>query len=142
LSARPFPSPVQAKTCSNNLGAAHARNPCKTNAGTANQQRELEAVAERHDWDVVTVFADRGESGAKAREECPAMKKLMQAIARKEVDMVAAWSVDRLGRSLHDLLGFLGELHAKGIDLYLHQQGVDTTTPAGRAMFQMIGAFA
>ena len=53
-----------------------------------------------------------------------------------------AWSVDRLGRSLQDLCGFLSELHALKIDLLLHQQGVDTTTPAGKAMFQMMGVFA
>jgi DNA invertase Pin-like site-specific DNA recombinase len=47
------------------------------------------------------------------------------------VDMVAAWSVDRLGRSLTDLLGLLGELHSKGVDLFLHQQGLDTSTPSG-----------
>jgi DNA invertase Pin-like site-specific DNA recombinase len=58
------------------------------------------------------------------------------------VDMVAAWSVDRLGRSLTDLLDFLRELHAKGVDLFLHQQGLDTSTPSGRAMFQMMGVFA
>jgi hypothetical protein len=45
-------------------------------------------------------------------------------------------------RSLVDLLGFLGELHAKQVDLYLHQQGLDTSTPAGRAMFQMLGLIA
>ena len=56
--------------------------------------------------------------------------------------MVAAWSVDRLGRSLIDLLDFLRELHAKGVDLFLHQQGLDTSTPSGRAMFQMLGVFA
>src|SRR6202035_3867632 len=55
---------------------------------------------------------------------------------------VAAWSVDRLGRSLQDLVVFLGELRGKGIDLYLHQQGIDTSTPAGKAMFQMMGVFA
>ena len=109
---------------------------------TANQQRELEAVARRHGWTVAEVFADRGMSGAKARDERPAMRRLMAAIARKEVDMVAAWSVDRLGRSLQDLVGFLAELHAKGVDLYLHQQGLDTGTPAGRAMFGMMGVFA
>jgi len=109
---------------------------------TANQQHELEAVARRHGWTVAEVFADRGVSGAKARDERPAMHRLMAAIARKEVDMVAAWSVDRLGRSLQDLVGFLAELHAKGVDLYLHQQGLDTGTPAGRAMFGMMGVFA
>jgi DNA invertase Pin-like site-specific DNA recombinase len=56
--------------------------------------------------------------------------------------MVMVWSVDRLGRSLQDLVGFLSELHALRIDLFLHQQGLDTTTPAGKAMFQMMGAFA
>jgi hypothetical protein len=53
-----------------------------------------------------------------------------------------AWSVDRLGRSLQDLVGFLSELHALKIDLFLRQQGLDTTTPAGKAMFQMMGVFA
>jgi DNA invertase Pin-like site-specific DNA recombinase len=57
-------------------------------------------------------------------------------------DLVMAWSVDRLGRSLQDLVGFLSELHALKIDLFLHQQGLDTTTPAGKAMFQMLGVFA
>jgi DNA invertase Pin-like site-specific DNA recombinase len=108
----------------------------------SNQQQELEAVAERNGWAIAKVCADRGVSGAKTREQRPAMRQLMIAIARREVDMVAAWSVDRLGRSLQDLIGFLGELHAKGVDLYLHQQGLDTSTPAGRAMFQMMGVFA
>jgi DNA invertase Pin-like site-specific DNA recombinase len=60
----------------------------------------------------------------------------------KEFHMVVAWSVDRLGRSLTDLLGILQELHEKGVDLFLHQQGLDTSTTAGRAMFQMLGVFA
>lgn len=56
--------------------------------------------------------------------------------------MVAAWSVDRLGRSLTDLLAVLQDLHAKSVDLYLHQQGLDTSTPFRRAMFQMLEVFA
>lgn len=108
----------------------------------ANQQQELEAVAERHGWNVVHVFQDAGISGAKGRDKRPGFDKLCQAVARRDVDMVAAWSVDRLGRSLQDLVAFLGELNAKGVDLYLHQQGLDTSTPAGRAMFQMMGVFA
>jgi len=62
--------------------------------------------------------------------------------ARLEIDMVMAWSVDRLRRSLQHLVGFLSELHALKIDLFLRQQGLDTTTPAGKAMFQMMGVFA
>ena len=107
-----------------------------------NQLRELRGVAARHDWQIVTEFSDRGISGAKGREQRPGLDKLLQAVARREVDMVLAWSVDRLGRSLQDLLSFLGELHAKGVDLYLHQQGLDTSTPAGKALFQMMGVFA
>ena len=56
--------------------------------------------------------------------------------------MVASWSVDRLGRSLTDLLGILQNLHEKGVGLFLHQQGLDTSTSAGKAMFQMVGVFA
>ena len=61
---------------------------------------------------------------------------------KRQFDVIMAWSVDRLGRSLQDLVGFLSELHALGIDLFPHQQGLDTTTPAGKAMFQMMGVFA
>ena len=59
---------------------------------------------------------------------------MCKGIARREFDLVAAWAVDRLGRSLQELVGFLGELHGKSVDLYLHQQGIDTSTPAGKAM--------
>lgn len=109
---------------------------------TANQVRELEGVAERNGWDVVAVLKDHGISGAKGRDKRPAFDKLMRGVARRDFDMVAAWSVDRLSRSLPDLVGFLQELHAKGVDLFLHQQGLDTSTPAGRAMFGMLGVFA
>jgi DNA invertase Pin-like site-specific DNA recombinase len=107
-----------------------------------NQQRELEAIAARHGWDVAATFADTGISGTKGRDKRPGYDQLCRAVARREFDMVAAWSVDRLGRSLQELVAFLGELHAKGVDLYLHQQGIDTSTPAGKAMFQMMGVFA
>jgi hypothetical protein len=59
--------------------------------------------------------------------------RLMMAVARREIDMVAAWSADRLGRSLTDLLSFLTDLHAKGVDLFLHQQGLDASASCGRA---------
>jgi Resolvase, N terminal domain len=88
------------------------------------------------------VFEDAGISGAKGRKDRPTLDALLKSVSRREVDMVAAWSVDRLGRSLTDLLDFLRELHAKGVDLFLHQQGLDTSTPSGRAMFQMMGVFA
>jgi Resolvase, N terminal domain len=109
---------------------------------TRNQRRELHAVAERHGWHVVATYEDAGVSGAKGRDKRPGFDRLMMAVARREIDMMAAWSVDRLGRSLTDLLTFLTDLHAKGVDLFLHQQGLDTSTPSGGAMFQMLGVFA
>src|SRR5690349_16391554 len=109
---------------------------------TENQRRELEAVAVRHGWHVACVFEDAGISGAKGRSARPGLDAMMKGVARRDFDMVAAWSVDRLGRSLIDLLDFLRELHAKGVDLYLNQQGIDSTTPSGKAMFQMMGVFA
>jgi DNA invertase Pin-like site-specific DNA recombinase len=83
-----------------------------------------------------------GISGSKGRNGRPAFDQLHRDAARRKFDIVMAWSVDRLGRSLQDLVAFLSELHALGIELYLHQQGLDTTTPAGKAMFQMLGVFA
>ncbi len=107
-----------------------------------NQRRELEAAADRHGWTIIETFADEGISGAKGRDKRPAFDALCQGIARRDFDMVAAWSADRLGRSLRHLVVFLGELQAKGVDLYLQQQGIDTSTPAGKAMFGMLGVFA
>ncbi len=109
---------------------------------TENQRRELEQVAKRSGWQVVEVYEDAGVSGANGREKRPAFDKLLKDATARQFDLVAAWSVDRLGRSLQHLVAFLGELHALKIDLYLHQQGIDTTTPAGKAMFQMMGVFA
>lgn len=109
---------------------------------TENQRRELIAVAERNGWEIVAEFCDEGISGAKGRDQRPAFDALMKAIARREIDIVASWAVDRLGRSLQDLVGFLNEINAKGVDLYLHQQALDTSTPSGRAMFGMLSVFA
>lgn len=109
---------------------------------TENQRRELIAVAERNGWEIVAEFCDEGISGAKGRDQRPGFDALMKAIARREIDIVASWAVDRLGRSLQDLVGFLNEINAKGVDLYLHQQALDTSTPAGRAMFGMLSVFA
>jgi DNA invertase Pin-like site-specific DNA recombinase len=107
-----------------------------------NQLGELRQVADRHGWEIVQTYADEGISGTKGREGRPEFDRLLKAIARREVDMVAVWSVDRLGRSLKDLVSFLSDLQAKGVDLFLFQQGLDTSTPSGRAMFQMLGVFS
>lgn len=109
---------------------------------TEHQRRQLQEVAQQRSWDVVKVYEDAGISGAKGRDKRPALDEMLKDATRKRFDLVAAWSVDRLGRSLQDLLTFLEELKAVGCDLYLHQQAVDTTTPSGRALFQMMGVFA
>jgi DNA invertase Pin-like site-specific DNA recombinase len=109
---------------------------------TDNQRRVLLDIAERSGWHVVEVFEDQGISGTKSRDQRPGFDALLKAVARSEIQMVVAWSVDRLGRSLHDLVAFLADLQAKGCDLYLHQQALDTSTPTGRATFAMAGIFA
>ncbi len=109
---------------------------------TENQRRELEAVAERSGWQIDGLYEDRAISGAKGRDQRPAFDRLCRDATRRQFEVVMAWSVDRLGRSLPHLVTFLDELHAVKVDLYLHQQGIDTTTPAGKAMFQMCGVFA
>ena len=108
----------------------------------ANQENELREVAERKGCTVVKIYTDRGISGAKGRDKRPGFDALCKDAVRREFDVVLAWSVDRLGRSLQDLIAFLSEIHAAGVDLYLHVQGLDTSTPSGKAMFQMLGVFA
>jgi DNA invertase Pin-like site-specific DNA recombinase len=107
-----------------------------------NQLQELHAVAQRNDWIVVAVHTDEGISGAKGRDKRPGYDALLTGVARKDYEMIACWSVDRLGRSLPHLVAFLGDIQAKGVDLYLHQQGLDTSTPSGRMLFQMLSVFA
>ena len=109
---------------------------------TENQLRQLHEVADRSGWIVTAVFRDDGISGAKGRDRRSGLDAMLKAVTRREVDLVAAWSVDRLGRSLPDLLHLLGELQARGVDLFLHQQAIDTSTPSGRLLFSMLGVFA
>jgi DNA invertase Pin-like site-specific DNA recombinase len=109
---------------------------------TTQQVNELRVAAERHGWQVVGEYVEHGISGAKGRDGRPKLDAMLKAAARREIDVIAAWSVDRLGRSLQHLVGLLEEIHAKGVDLYLHQQGLDTSTPSGKALFQMCGVFA
>jgi DNA invertase Pin-like site-specific DNA recombinase len=106
------------------------------------QRQELEAWAERAGHTVVKVYEDQGISGAKGRDQRPAFDALLKAAVRREINMIAVWSSDRLGRSLKHLVEVLEIIRDTGTGLYIHTQAVDTTTPAGRAMFGMLGIFA
>jgi DNA invertase Pin-like site-specific DNA recombinase len=107
-----------------------------------NQLQPLQEAATRLGWSIVAVFKDEGISGSQGRQKRPGLDALLKGVSRKEFDIVAAWSVCRLGRSLPDLIGFLNELQAREVDLFLHQQAIDSSTPSGRALFQMLGVFA
>ena len=107
-----------------------------------NQRIELERVAAAKGWKVIATFKDEGMSGAFGREVRAQYDSMIKQGVQAKFDVVLAWDVSRLSRSLVDLVTTLDELHACGIDLYLHQQAIDTTTPAGKAMFQMCGVFA
>ena len=107
-----------------------------------NQLRELRRVAEYRGWKVVQEYRDAGISGAKGREARPGLDEMLKDAQRRRFDVVMAWAIDRLGRSLIDLLGTIQALEACGVDLYLDQQALDTTTRAGKLMFQITDAFA
>ncbi|WP_457090448.1 recombinase family protein [Microvirga sp. P5_D2] len=122
--------------------ALYARVSTDKNQTVENQLRQLNEVAVRLGWTVVAVHTDEGISGAKGRDQRPGFDSLLKGIARKEFDLIAAWSVDRLGRSLQDLVSFLADVQARGVDLYLHQQAIDTSTPSGRMLFQLLSVFS
>src|SRR5215831_3856385 len=107
-----------------------------------NQIRELRQVARRRGWDVVEVYSDAGISGAKGRNGRPGLDSMLKDASRRKFDVVMVWAIDRLGRSLSDLLDTIQHLEACGVDLYLDQQALDTTTPMGKLLFQITGAFA
>jgi DNA invertase Pin-like site-specific DNA recombinase len=93
-------------------------------------------------WDVVEVYSDAGISGAKGRNGRPGLDTMLKDASRRKFDIVIAWAIDRPGRSLSDLLDTIQHLEACGVDLYLDQQAIDTTTPMGKLVFQVAGAFA
>jgi len=112
------------------------------NQTVENQLRDLLAVAERQDWQIVATFTDEGISGAKGRDKRPAFDNLLKGVARKDFDLIACFSVCRIGRSLQDLISFLGDIQSKDVDLYVHTQGLDTSTPSGAMMFQLLSLFS
>ncbi len=109
---------------------------------TDNQRQALEATAEQRGWTVVKAYEDDGISGSKGRDKRPGLDEMLKDTTRGKFEVVLCWSVDRLGRSLADLIAGLQEIHSARVDLVLHQQAIDTTTPAGKAMFQMLGVFS
>ena len=116
---------------------------CSTSDQTVeNQIRELKEIAERKGLIVVSQFSDEAISGSKGRDQRKGFDHLIKGAVRKDFDLILVWSVDRLGRSLQDLVSFLNEIHSVDCDLYIHQSGIDTTTPSGKIMFQMCGVFA
>jgi DNA invertase Pin-like site-specific DNA recombinase len=100
-----------------------------------NQLRELRQIAERRGWQVVHEYHDAGISGSKQREARPGLDAMLNDAQRRRFDVVMAWAIDRLGRSLVDLLSTIQTLETCGVDLYFDQQSIDTTTPAGRGAF-------
>ena len=106
-----------------------------------NQIRLLRQIAEKKGYELVEVISDV-MSGAKGREQRKGFDRLIKGSIKKEWDSILVWSVDRLGRSLKDLVGFLDEINSVGCDLYIHQSGIDTSTPSGRLMFSMVSCFS
>jgi DNA invertase Pin-like site-specific DNA recombinase len=105
-----------------------------------NQLQELRTIAERMNYTIVAEFVDNGISGMKTRQNRPALDQLMKSATQRKFDMVMCWSIDRLGRSLQNLVEILNELQAMKIDLFFLQQGMDTSTPSGRMIFSVFGA--
>lgn len=107
-----------------------------------NQRHELRRVAEARHWHVVKEYTDEGISGAKGRSNRPALDALLKGAVRGEFDVLGVWSIDRLGRSLQHLVETINELRSVGVDLYVHQQAIDTSSPAGKLAFSVFGALA
>ena len=113
-----------------------------SNQTTENQRHDLLKVAAARGWNVVAQLSDEGVSGKHGRSKRPALDKMLKEAVRGKFDLIAVWSVDRLGRSLQNLVETVNELHAVGVDLYIHQSAIDTSTPAGKLSFQIFGALA
>lgn len=106
---------------------------------TENQLVELRRYAEARGW-TVTEYVDEGVSGAK--ESRPALDQLLKDAKRRRLDVLVVWKLDRLGRSLRHLILTLDELTALGVGFVSLNEGIDTSTPAGRLQLHILGAIA
>jgi len=107
-----------------------------------NQLNQLREISNRNDWETVDEYIDEGYSGSLGRDRRPEFDRLLKDSVRGKFDVILVWDISRLGRSLQDLISFLNDIQSKNIDLYIDRQGIDTTTPTGKMMFQMIGVFS
>lgn len=103
------------------------------------QENELREYADNRGWSCV-VYRDKAQSGVK--KDRPALVALMADLRRRKIDVVVVWALDRLARSLKQLLSIAEECRLLGVDLVSLKQNVDTTLPAGRLTFQVLGAVA
>lgn len=107
-----------------------------------NQLTELRRAIEFEGWTEVAVYKDEGISGSKGRRDRPGLDQMLTDAEGRRFDLVMAWAIDRLGRSLIDLLSTIRQLEKAKVDLYLREQRIDTTTDEGRLLFSICGALA
>ena len=107
-----------------------------------NQTKLLKEIVKRYQWQLVDEYIDDGVSGAKGRAQRPEFNRLCKDMVRKKFNRILVWDISRLGRSLQHLVEFLNDVQSVNCDLYIHQSGLDTSTPSGRMMFQMVGVFS
>jgi DNA invertase Pin-like site-specific DNA recombinase len=104
------------------------------------QTRELEQFATIRGWNVSGVYVDQGVSGAK--DSRPELNRLMADAHRRRFDVVCVWRFDRFARSVSHLLRALETFKALGIDFVSFSEQMDTSTPAGKMVFTVLGAVA
>ena len=108
---------------------------------TDRQIEELKRVCQSSDWGEIEIF-EEVVSGGKGRADRPVFDELLRRVTQRRIKRVCVWSVDRLGRSLTDLLATLEIIKAAGASLYIHSQAIDTATSSGKMMFSLLGVFS
>jgi len=103
------------------------------------QETELREYCSRRGWETI-LYPDHAQSGAKQNR--PALNSLLSDLRKRKIDVVVVWALDRLARSLKQLLTISEECKSLGVDLVSLRQNIDTTLPAGRLTFQILGAVA
>ena len=107
-----------------------------------NQISFLQEIVNRNGWELVQIYVDEGISGTKGRDKRPEFDRLCKDMIRRKFNRILVWDISRLGRSLQHLVEFLNDVQSVNCHLYIHQSGLDTSTPSGRMMFQMVGVFS
>jgi len=120
----------------------YARASAECRASIGEQVECLQGVADSQGWSVIRTFTDRPRPAKRGREQRPAEAALLNAIHAGKVSRVLLFGLDRIGRTSGELIGFLETCRVAGVEIYIHDRGIDTASCNALSLFDISALLA